>query len=87
MGGLDLVSDFCQVYSANLRDLGSPSHSRRFFQAAVESFADEARIHLVKLGRRAIGAGLTLPSPQAFRTRCGRKPCGNWHCGRAGLSA
>jgi serine/alanine adding enzyme len=65
-GGAETVADFCRVYSANMRDLGSPSHSQRFFQAVMESFGDEAQIHLVKLGRQVIGGGLTLRNGQAM---------------------
>ena len=59
-GGMDLVLEFHAVYSENMRDLGSPPHSRRFFRSLMESFRDEARIHVVRHEGKAIGTGLVI---------------------------
>ena len=59
-GGMDLVGDFYQIYAANMRDLGSPSHSLRFFERVLSAFPQEAAVHVVRLEGAVIGAGLTI---------------------------
>ncbi|HUG90534.1 MAG TPA: GNAT family N-acetyltransferase [Planctomycetaceae bacterium] len=59
-GGRDLLDRFFDVYSTNMRDLGSPSHSRRFFEAVWQAFPRETRIYVVSLDGAAIGAGWTM---------------------------
>jgi FemAB-related protein (PEP-CTERM system-associated) len=57
-GGSDLVPEFYEIYSQNMRDLGSPPHSQLFFSRLVEAFPDAARIYVVRLNEKALGAGL-----------------------------
>jgi len=59
-GGRELVADFFDVYSTNMRDLGSPSHHRRFFETLLDVFADRARIYVVRWEEKAVGAGLAI---------------------------
>jgi FemAB-related protein (PEP-CTERM system-associated) len=59
-GSADLVDEFYAIYSANMRDLGSPPHSRRFFEQVVDSFPEEARAHVVRYQGTGVGAALTL---------------------------
>jgi FemAB-related protein (PEP-CTERM system-associated) len=59
-GGADLLADFFRVYSENMRDLGSPSHSLGFFQAVLGAFPEETTIYVVRLRDEGIGAGLTM---------------------------
>jgi FemAB-related protein (PEP-CTERM system-associated) len=56
------LTDFYRVYAHNMRDLGSPPHSLRFFQAVLTTFPD-ARILHVRLANEVIGGALCL----AFR--------------------
>lgn len=65
-GGTEFLSDLYRVYSTNMRDLGSPSHSRRFLQTVLETFPDETHIHVVRLGKKAIGAAMTLAVGQTL---------------------
>lgn len=48
------LGDFYRVYARNLRDLGTPVLSRRFFEAVVETFPDNVRVY------RAIRHGETI---------------------------
>jgi CelD/BcsL family acetyltransferase involved in cellulose biosynthesis len=41
-----------------MRDLGSPVHSRKFFTAILEEFAESAKLMLVRKGDLAIGGAL-----------------------------
>lgn len=59
-GGAELLEEFFAVYSENMRDLGSPSHSLAFFATVLEAFPDATRLHVVRAGGRAVGAGLTM---------------------------
>ena len=58
--GADGLSSFYDVFAINMRDLGSPVHSCRFFAAILEEFSDSVRLLLVRKGRQVIGGGLCL---------------------------
>jgi len=64
-GGPELLEDFHAVYSRNMRDLGSPPHGRRFFRLIAESFQDSIRLFVVRQGRQAVAAALTLRDKHA----------------------
>jgi serine/alanine adding enzyme len=59
-GGAELLGDFYRIYSENMRDLGSPPHHRRFFQAILANFEGESNIYVVRMGTETIGAGFTM---------------------------
>lgn len=59
-GQEELLGDFFDVYSRTMRDLGSPSHSRRFFKALLDSFGQVARLYVVRQGAAVLAASLTL---------------------------
>ncbi|RPI91171.1 MAG: FemAB family PEP-CTERM system-associated protein [Planctomycetaceae bacterium] len=54
------TAGFFDVYSANMRDLGSPSHSLRFFREVAATFPQETQVHVARFDGQVIGAGLTL---------------------------
>jgi serine/alanine adding enzyme len=58
--GADALGEFYRVMATNMRDLGSPVHSVRFFRAVMESLGERARIILVRSGDVTVGAGLLL---------------------------
>src|SRR3989442_6927444 len=55
-GGAELLDDFYRVFAINMRDLGSPVHSRRFFTLMVEELAGGRRVLLLP-DTRGGGAG------------------------------
>jgi FemAB-related protein (PEP-CTERM system-associated) len=59
-GGAECVQSFYGVYSKNMKDLGSPSHSKGIFEAVLQAFGTDANLHIVRLHDRVVGAGLTL---------------------------
>jgi FemAB-related protein (PEP-CTERM system-associated) len=59
------LADFYTVFAANMRDLGSPVHSRRWFEAVIEAYGADATIGVVNFGELAIGAGLLLTNGQS----------------------
>ncbi len=58
--GLDGVDSYYSVYSQNMRDLGSPAHSKQWFRAIMTHYGDRARIGLAEFEGKCIGAGLIL---------------------------
>jgi len=55
-----LIDDFYDVYSLNMRDLGSPAHAKKWFQAVVEEFGDQALVSVVYSEDVPVGAGIVL---------------------------
>ena len=60
IGGKDLLNDFYKVYTRNMRDLGSPAHSKLYVENILDSFPENSWIVVVKLNDRAVSAGLLL---------------------------
>lgn len=60
IGGAELLDEFYRIYSINMRDLGSPCHSRKFFQAVIDAFTPETQICVIRLDGLAVGAGWTM---------------------------
>jgi len=63
----ELLGEFHEIYARNMRDLGSPPHSRRFFRLIIEAFGPAARIFVVRRRRRPLAASLTLTDTHALR--------------------
>jgi FemAB-related protein (PEP-CTERM system-associated) len=59
-GGINKLDDFYRVFSINMKDLGSPVHSRMWFKSILRFYADKARMGLVYLGQQLIGCGIIL---------------------------
>lgn len=61
LGGTELLDSFYQVFAQNMRDLGSPVHSRRWFEELVAGYAGSARVGLVRMpDGKAAAAGIIL---------------------------
>ena len=54
------IDQFYAVWSRNMRDLGSPAHSRAWFQSIRECYAKNMIIGLVKKDEAVVGAGILL---------------------------
>lgn len=48
-GGAECLEDFYAVFAQNMRDLGSPTHSRKWFAAVIREFGVACRVWLVRL--------------------------------------
>ncbi len=59
-GSEEFLSEFYRVYCRNMRDLGSPQHCRRFFGEILRTFGEAVRLFVVRQGKRAVAASLTL---------------------------
>jgi serine/alanine adding enzyme len=60
VGGIELVDDFYEVFSANMRDLGSPVHSKDLFREVLDSLGDSARIVTVSLKNQCMAGALIV---------------------------
>jgi len=75
VGGVELLNDFYSVFSENMRDLGSPVHSKELIGSALTVFSDIARIVIVYSQNEplacsvAIGFKQTLSNPWASALR------------------
>jgi serine/alanine adding enzyme len=59
--GAEALDDFYGVFAVNMRDLGSPVHSRRYFVEMLEELPGTARVLLVRdRGGRVIGSAVCL---------------------------
>jgi len=47
IGGLELLEDFYKVFLINMRDLGSPVHSKKLIRNVLKEFPERAKIVLV----------------------------------------
>jgi len=53
--GPEAIGDFYRVWRMNMRDLGSPAHSERWFVRVAEHFRQETAVYLVRRGTQVIG--------------------------------
>ncbi len=58
----ELLDDFFDTYVVNMRDLGSPSHSKHFFECVLQTFPEDVRIFCVRHNGDTVAAGFTLTS-------------------------
>jgi FemAB-related protein (PEP-CTERM system-associated) len=59
-GGSELVDDFYTVFAHNMRDLGTPVYARAFFAEVMRTFADRARIFVVRHDGKPMAASLVF---------------------------
>lgn len=60
LGSREMTGDFYRVFSRNMRDLGSPVHSRRWIETVVDTFGENACIGVVYRDSQPVGAGIIL---------------------------
>ena len=77
IGRAELLDEFYDVYVRNMRDLGSPPHSRQFFSLIVKQFTTEATLYVVRLAGKCIAAGLALTDRQAVHVPWAAS---DWRC-------
>lgn len=63
IGGAELLDDFYRVFAVNMRDLGSPVHSKALMARTLEAFGSQARLFVVYEGAQALAASLVLAFP------------------------
>jgi len=58
-GGPELLTGFYEVFTRNMRDLGTPVYSKRFFAEVLGAFAGRTHVHVIRLEGRPVAAGIT----------------------------
>ena len=58
IGGMELLNDFYDVFSVNMRNLGSPVHSKRLIRNVIEEFPDKSRIVMVYKGKHPMAGSI-----------------------------
>ena len=82
-GGCELLSSFYEVFATNMRDLGTPVYSRRFFHEVLSVFPEHTRVFVVRLNGRPIAASIVhwhrdrIEVPWASSLREFNALCGN----------
>jgi len=76
IGGIELIDDFYNVFSVNMRDLGSPVHSKTLIKNVLLEFKNNAKIIVVHTkdnkflaGSLVVGFKDTLENPWASALR------------------
>lgn len=82
--GNDRLGDFYSIFARNMRDLGSPTHSRRFFSEIFSALESAAALYLTVdaagspvAGGVSIAFGDTVTVPWASSLRSARPACPN----------
>ncbi|MCP4992042.1 MAG: FemAB family PEP-CTERM system-associated protein [Colwellia sp.] len=57
---LHFVNEFYQVFTRNMRDLGSPVHSNKWFEQIISSYGEDAVIATIYSEEQVVGAGIVL---------------------------
>jgi serine/alanine adding enzyme len=60
VGGIEELDAFYNVFSINMRDLGTPVYSRRFFELVLREFPDSARICNVYYQDQPVAGGFVV---------------------------
>ena len=75
VGGLSESREFYGVFARNMRDLGTPVYSRRFFEEVLKTFPERARVFTVRRNDTVVASAIslahreTLEVPWAASTR------------------
>ena len=59
-GGFDLLDEFYEVFSQNMRDLGTPVYGRALFASILRHFGHDAEFCVVRLEGKPIASALLL---------------------------
>jgi len=59
-GGEELLDQFYAVFAQNMRDLGTPVYSKRFFRAVLDAYGKQCRVAVLHLNGRAVSAAILI---------------------------
>lgn len=60
IGNIELVNDFYDVFAENMRDLGSPVHSKKFIVETVKAFSSAANVFVVYSNHKPLAGSVTI---------------------------
>lgn len=63
-GGLELLDEFYNVFSHNMRDLGTPTWGRTLFAAVLQQFPEQTELCVVRDGSRPTAVAIMFHGPK-----------------------
>ena len=60
VGGVELLDDFYTVFAQNMRDLGSPVHSKRLIESVINIYPKQSRIVVIYQDRRPLACSFVV---------------------------
>jgi FemAB-related protein (PEP-CTERM system-associated) len=66
IGGIELIDDFYKVFTTNMRDLGSPVHSKNLIKNVFTEFKDKCRILVVYFKGHAVAGAVVVGFKQVL---------------------
>lgn len=71
-GGPEHIPSFYDIYAANMQDLGSPMHSRRFFEALFHRFPEDMLSVIVRIEETGlvVGAAVAIRFGEVLTVLC-----------------
>lgn len=67
VGGLDLLEDFYKVFLVNMRDLGSPVHSRELMRQVLGEFPERSRMIVIYGPKEPVASALVIGGGRVLR--------------------
>jgi FemAB-related protein (PEP-CTERM system-associated) len=58
-GGVELLNDFYRIWTQRMHQLGTPAYPLKLMHAILQTFPNDSRVFVVRLGDLTIGGGLT----------------------------
>ncbi|MCB9059515.1 MAG: FemAB family PEP-CTERM system-associated protein [Calditrichae bacterium] len=68
IGGIELLDDFYSVFTINMRDLGSPVHSKTYLNEIILKLADYSKIGIVYSDNIPVAGGFVFHYKNIFET-------------------
>ena len=59
-GGIELIDDFYNIFAENMRDLGSPVHSKKFIIEVLKAFSSSANIFVVYSNKKPLASSIAI---------------------------
>lgn len=60
IGGAEFIDDFYNIFAENMRDLGSPVHSKKFIAEALNAFPNTANVFIVYGNKKPLAGSVTI---------------------------
>lgn len=74
-GGTDLLESFYEIFSINMRDLGTPVYPRSLFKKILETFDHESELAVTTMAGEPIAAALLIHDPKIMTTQVPSASC------------
>lgn len=60
VGSIELIDDFYNIFAENMRDLGSPIHSKKFIAETLKAFPNTANVFIVYGNQKPLAGSVTI---------------------------